>query len=104
MRFDENAALLQAPDELWEALIERDWRRLCVGLRPLWARERLVLFGHALPGDHRPRLSGAGAAGAGRRSRGVGRLARRPAQRRRTGRQTVHAAAGAGRSRLVAGQ
>jgi Protein of unknown function (DUF3025) len=46
--FDENAALLQAPDPLWDALTERDWHRLFVTLRPLWAQARLVLFGHAL--------------------------------------------------------
>jgi len=46
--FDENAVLLQAPDELWRALIARDWSRLFVELRPLWAQARLVLFGHAL--------------------------------------------------------
>jgi len=46
--FDENAALLQAPKPLWDALIERDWHRLFVTLRPLWAQARLVLFGHAL--------------------------------------------------------
>jgi hypothetical protein len=46
--FDENAALLQAPKPLWEALTERDWHRLFVTLRPLWAEARLVLFGHAL--------------------------------------------------------
>jgi len=46
--FDENAALLQAPAELWHALLARDWRRLFVDLRPLWAQARLVLFGHAL--------------------------------------------------------
>lgn len=46
--FDENAALLQAPEPLWEALIARDWHRLFVTLRPLWAQARLVLFGHAL--------------------------------------------------------
>jgi Protein of unknown function (DUF3025) len=46
--FDENAVLLQAPDELWEALIAREWSGLFVDLRPLWARARLVLFGHAL--------------------------------------------------------
>lgn len=46
--FDENAVLLQAPDELWQALIARDWQRLFVDLRPLWARARVVLFGHAL--------------------------------------------------------
>lgn len=46
--FDENAVLLQAPDVLWDALIERDWTRLFVDLRPLWTQARLVLFGHAL--------------------------------------------------------
>ncbi|WP_439113601.1 DUF3025 domain-containing protein [Hydrogenophaga sp.] len=46
--FDENAALLQAPDALWDALVARDWTRLFVELRPLWAQARLVLFGHAL--------------------------------------------------------
>ena len=46
--FDENGALLDAPDALWEALLARQWRRLFVDLRPLWAQARLVLFGHAL--------------------------------------------------------
>ncbi len=46
--FDENAALLQAPAPLWDALVARDWLRLFVTLRPLWAQARLVLFGHAL--------------------------------------------------------
>lgn len=46
--FDENAALLQAPEALWAALLARDWPRLLVDLRPLWAQARLVLFGHAL--------------------------------------------------------
>lgn len=46
--FDENAAFLQAPPSLWEALEARDWRRLFVDLRPLWAEAQLVLFGHAL--------------------------------------------------------
>ncbi len=46
--FDENVALLQAPEPLWQALLARDWRTLFVGLRPLWAQSRLVLFGHAL--------------------------------------------------------
>ena len=45
---DESAVLLQAPDALWTALLARDWRRLFVDLRPLWAQARLVLFGHAL--------------------------------------------------------
>ncbi|GAA6141412.1 DUF3025 domain-containing protein [Hydrogenophaga sp. 5NK40-0174] len=46
--FDENAALLQAPDTLWEALLARDWVKAFVELRPLWAQARIVLFGHAL--------------------------------------------------------
>lgn len=45
---DENAALLQAPDDLWSALLQRDWHRLFVALRPMWAQARLVLVGHAL--------------------------------------------------------
>lgn len=46
--FDENAALLQAPDALWAALCARDWMRLFITLRPLWQEARLVVFGHAL--------------------------------------------------------
>ena len=46
--FDENAALLQAPDAIWQALLVHDWPRLFGPLRPLWAKARLVLFGHAL--------------------------------------------------------
>jgi hypothetical protein len=45
---DENAALLQAPDALWQALAARDWQRLFLELRPLWGQARLVVFGHAL--------------------------------------------------------
>jgi hypothetical protein len=46
--FDENAALLSAPEPLWDALLARDWRRLFVELRPLWQEAQLLLFGHAL--------------------------------------------------------
>ena len=46
--FDENAAFLQAPDALWNALVAKDWTRLFVDLRPLWRDAQLVLFGHAL--------------------------------------------------------
>ena len=46
--FDENAALLQAPEPLWQALLAREWQRLFLELRPLWAQARLELFGHAL--------------------------------------------------------
>jgi hypothetical protein len=46
--FDENAALLQAPGELIEALCARQWKTLFVEQRSLWREARLVLFGHAL--------------------------------------------------------
>lgn len=46
--FDENVALLQAPDVLWNALAAKDWTSLFVTLRPRWAEAQLVLFGHAL--------------------------------------------------------
>ena len=46
--FDENAAFLLAPQPLWDALIAKDWQRLFIELRPLWADAQLVLFGHAL--------------------------------------------------------
>ncbi len=46
--FDENAALLQAPEPLWQALLSRDWRSLFVELRPLWSQSTLLLFGYAL--------------------------------------------------------
>jgi hypothetical protein len=45
---DENAAFLQCPDALWDALVVKDWQRLFVTLRPLWGEAHLVLFGHAL--------------------------------------------------------
>jgi hypothetical protein len=46
--FDENGALLEAPPALWEALLERDWKRLFIELRPLWDQARVLVFGHAL--------------------------------------------------------
>ncbi len=46
--FDENAALLRAPDPLWNALLAKDWTRVFGDLRGLWAESFLVLFGHAL--------------------------------------------------------
>ncbi|WP_249937093.1 DUF3025 domain-containing protein [Roseateles sp. DAIF2] len=46
---DENGALLHdAPPALAQALIERDWRRLFIELRPLWRGVRLEIVGHAL--------------------------------------------------------
>ena len=46
--FDENAALLHAPDALWDALLHKDWQALFGPLRPMWQEARLQLFGHAL--------------------------------------------------------
>jgi len=46
--FDENAALLQAPDALWDALAARDWPQLFTTRRHFWGQARLTLFGHAL--------------------------------------------------------
>lgn len=46
--FDENGMLLDAPPPLWDALMARDWRRLFVALRPLWAQARVLVVGHAL--------------------------------------------------------
>ncbi|MDR7305980.1 DUF3025 domain-containing protein [Rhodoferax saidenbachensis] len=46
--FDENAALLLAPDALWQALAAKDWQAVFGTLRPLWAESTLLLFGHAL--------------------------------------------------------
>ncbi|MEY4562410.1 MAG: hypothetical protein RLZZ618_1687 [Pseudomonadota bacterium] len=46
--FDENAAVLQAPDELVHALRVRDWKALFIGHRALWSEAQFTLFGHAL--------------------------------------------------------
>lgn len=46
--FDENAAFLRAPDDLWDALVAKDWQTLFVRQRALWQEARLTLFGHAL--------------------------------------------------------
>jgi hypothetical protein len=46
--FDENAALLQAPSVLVDALRVRDWNTLFVEQRGHWESARLVVFGHAL--------------------------------------------------------
>ena len=45
---DENGAIFQGPDALWAALLAKDWQRLFVQLRPLWAQAQLLLLGHAL--------------------------------------------------------
>jgi hypothetical protein len=46
--FDENAALMRAPDDLWDALVAKDWSRVFGDLRKLWSQTYLLLFGHAL--------------------------------------------------------
>lgn len=46
--FDENAAWLQAPAPLVDALRGRDWQTAFVSLRAAWADAQLTLFGHAL--------------------------------------------------------
>lgn len=46
--FDENGAVLMAPDVVWQALLARDWPRLFLDLRPRWAETRLLVCGHAL--------------------------------------------------------
>ena len=46
--FDENAACLQAPERLAQALRERDWQTLFVTHRRAWQAAKLTVFGHAL--------------------------------------------------------
>jgi hypothetical protein len=46
--FDENAAILQAPPVLVDALRERRWNALFVQSRAQWQSARLAIFGHAL--------------------------------------------------------
>jgi hypothetical protein len=45
---DENGAVLWAPEPLQQALKARRWRDLFIGLRPLWSKCHLLVFGHAL--------------------------------------------------------
>lgn len=45
---DENGFLIQAPDELWEALKAKQWTKAFIDLRPLWQETTLMVFGHAL--------------------------------------------------------
>jgi hypothetical protein len=46
--FDENAAVLQAPAVLVDALRARDWNKLFLQERAHWKSAHLVAFGHAL--------------------------------------------------------
>ena len=45
--FDEDGALLAAPDALWQALRGHRWAELFGPLRPLWRQARLWVLGHA---------------------------------------------------------
>jgi hypothetical protein len=45
---DENAACLQAPERLVQALRKRDWQSLFVADRHEWQAASLTVFGHAL--------------------------------------------------------
>ena len=46
--FDENAALLFASPDMWEALQRKQWLELFVNQCEGWQHAQLVLFGHAL--------------------------------------------------------
>ena len=46
--FDENGALLAAPDVLIAALRARDWHTLFISQRARWAEASLLIIGHAL--------------------------------------------------------
>jgi len=46
--FDENGAVLAAPEPLLAALRQRDWAALFITHRHRWAEARLTLVGHAL--------------------------------------------------------
>lgn len=46
--FDENAAVLQGPQCIVDALRVRDWHGLFVARRAAWRDARVTLFGHAL--------------------------------------------------------
>ena len=46
--FDENVLLLQSSDELWQALQDREWKKLFGELRDEWQSAHIVIFGHAL--------------------------------------------------------
>jgi len=46
--FDENAAVLQAPASLVDALRQHDWHTLFIARRGEWQSARLMIFGHAL--------------------------------------------------------
>jgi hypothetical protein len=45
--FDENACLIQVPDDIWNALLVRQWSTAFVTLRQLWQGAQIQIFGHA---------------------------------------------------------
>jgi hypothetical protein len=45
--FDENACLIQVPDDIWNALHLRQWPTAFVTLRQLWQGAQVQIFGHA---------------------------------------------------------
>ena len=45
--FDENATLIQLPDELWHALYQRDWQTAFVAMKSTWKDVEIFVFGHA---------------------------------------------------------
>ena len=45
--FDENAALLLAPQALWQAIQAKDWQGMFKQYRAAWSEAQLVVFGHA---------------------------------------------------------
>jgi hypothetical protein len=45
--FDENGALLFAPQELWKALHDKNWHGMFLDHRAAWADTQLIVFGHA---------------------------------------------------------
>ena len=46
--FDENGILLQADEQIWLALENKDWNKLFIQHRALWSKARVWIFGHAL--------------------------------------------------------
>lgn len=45
---DENGLLIQCPNELWDALQQKNWLKAFLHLRPLWKQTKVIVFGHAL--------------------------------------------------------
>lgn len=45
---DENGFLIYCPDELWDALYQKNWIKAFWELRPLWSKSKVMVFGHAL--------------------------------------------------------